>query len=386
MPRKSPPMNPFLFGKPVGGEHFCNRSKELAELAALYRSANSGWLYSPRRYGKTSLIRESFALVQEKNLFTAYIDLMPVSAGQEAPLLLLEGLGPLLRAMTGGVEQALKALRAFVTSFSPSISLDREGNPFLTMVGARGGPAASPRLEEVVAIPERLAEKQRARVVIALDEFQEIAGVNGLEARLRTAMQNQRRVSYLMAGSQASLLKTIFTSPERPFYQFAHHIPISKIEERELVRYVAGRFAHTGVSISDAAVADLVSLSDRHPHFAQYFASCAWQLKNEGIADSALMGRLVDRVVSSMDPGFRMFFDSLSKSQRRLLVHMSVHGGEALLSEKQRLLGGLGSASTVQTALAALEKKEVLVQEENRWKLVNPAFALWIRDKIALRN
>ena len=71
--------NPFLFGKPVQGAFFCNRRKELQHLDRLFRSRNSGWLYAPRRYGKTSLIREAFALLEGDSISTAYVDLWPLT-------------------------------------------------------------------------------------------------------------------------------------------------------------------------------------------------------------------------------------------------------------------------------------------------------------------
>jgi len=100
------------------------------------------------------------------------------------------------------------------------------------------------------------------------------------------------------------------------------------------------------------------------------------QLKDE----VGFVPRVVDRIASSLDPGFRMYFDGLAASQQRLLVHVAVRGGEALLSEKARHEGRLGSPSTVSSALAALEEKDVLSRRDDGWGFVNPGFALWIRE------
>ena len=379
MKKQTSPGNPFLFGKPVGGANFCNRSKELATLKALYESANSGWLYSPRRYGKTSLIRESFAQLDNDNISTAYVDFMPISAGQDVADVYMRGIAPMISGLFGNVGKALKDLKQMVTSFVPALTLDEEGMPVLTMSGQSRSGDASLVLEDVLQLPEKLAGKRKKRVVVAIDEFQEVTAVRGLEARLRSIMQHQENVSYIMAGSRASLLKTIFTSPERPFYQFAHHIIIDKIESRELELYVGGRFEYTEVVISKESVSAIIQLADCHPHFVQYFSSLAWQILKDGAAEGELVARLTDQVVTSMDPGFRMFYDDLAISQRKVLAHIASHDGAEILSERVRTRSHLGSAATVQTALAALEKKEVLVKENNLWKYVNPAFALWMR-------
>jgi hypothetical protein len=382
MGKEATPANPFQFGKPVTGELFCNRTRELARIAEVMDSRNSAWLHSPRRYGKTSLIREAFAVVEAKGLHTAYVDLQGLQAGLSVAELYLRGVGPLIPRLTGGVERALQAVAGFARSIVPTISLDEQGAPVLSVAPAARDRGAEPGLEEALDLPEKLAGPGGQRVVVAIDEFQEIARVAGLEARLRSAMQHHRHVTYLMAGSRASLLRDLFTSPERPFFQFAEHIPIEKIERGELLRYVLGRFATTGVDIGETTAGELVDLADCHPHFVQYFASVAWNLCREGVADDAgFVPRVVDRIASSLDPGFRMYFDGLAASQQRLLVHVAVRGGEALMSEDARHKGRLGGPSTVGSALAALEGKDVLSRRDDGWSFVNPGFALWIRER-----
>ena len=379
MPRNAP--NPFLFGKPVDGEHFCNRRNELRRLRELFASQNSGWLYSPRRYGKTSLIREAFALTDDPDLYTAYVDLLGLQAGLSPAALFLRGIGPLVSRMSGGGERALAFVGSVVKSFVPALTLGEDGRPVLSVTPAAGS-RHEPDLDEVLALPERLAERHAVRVVIAIDEFQEVASVKGLEAQLRTIFQQQRRVSYLMAGSQASLLKTMFTSPERPFFQFGEHIPIRRIEEVELLRYVRGRFEHSGIVIRDRTLEAIVREARNHPHFVQYFASVAWDLRNGGRADDEqFLRRLVDRVVSALDPGFRAFFEGLAASQKRILLDAARHGGRSLLSGQRRRDANLGGASTVASALKVLADKEVMAKEGDSWEFVNPAFRLWVRER-----
>jgi uncharacterized protein len=375
--------NPFLFGKPVQGEHFCNRRDELRRLLALFRSRNSGWLYSPRRYGKTSLIHEAFALAEGESYRTALVDLMVLQAGDDPASVFLAGYGRLLSAMTGSMERALKVVAGLARSFVPAVTVDAEGRPVLSVApaSARG---ASPDLAEVLDLPEQLAERRGERVVVALDEFQEVARIQGLEVRLRTIMQRHRNVSYLMAGSRSSLLRTMFTSPERPFFQFGEHIPIQRIEDVELVRYVRGRFASSGVPIRDDLVEEIVRAAESHPHFAQYFASVAWNLRTSGRAeDGEFMEALEEEVVSALDTGFRMFFDGLAAAQVRVLVDVARHGGEEVLSEDRRQAGRLGSASTVASALTALAGKEVVARDDGLWRFVNPAFRLWVLRRVA---
>lgn len=83
-------------------------------------------------------------------------------------------------------------------------------------------------------------------------------------------------------------------------------------------------------------------------------------------------------MVSALDPGFRIFFDGLAASQKRVLLDVARHGGRAVFAEERRIHGNLGSASTVASALGALSDKEVLARDEENWGFVNPAFRLWV--------
>ena len=171
---------------------------------------------------------------------------------------------------------------------------------------------------------------------------------------------------------------------ERPFYQFGVHIPIERISELDLTLYVRGRFDGSGVAIRSETAAQIVRLAGCHPHFVQYFASEVWNLLGMGCRDDDhLLHRLVDRVVSAQDTGFGMFFDGLSAAQRRVLVDLAVHGGHAVLAEQRRVAGNLGSASTVASALEALARMEIVARRGSTWAFVNPAFELWVRERIA---
>ncbi len=345
------------------------------------RSPNSGWLYSPRRYGKTSLIREAFALVEDEDLHTAYVDLWPIGGGADLIRPFLAGISPLISKLGGGVERGLRLLRSLLHSFVPAVGIDDNGRPVFSVAPA--GRLDQPGLEELLDLPERLAERHGARVVIAFDEFQEIAHVKGLEARLRAVMQHQQRVSYLLAGSRASLLRTMLTSPQRPFYQFGEHVPIGRIPTKELVRYVRGRFEWSGVQVREGLAREVVTLAGGHPHFVQYFASVAWNLLAGNVPDDeATIGRVREQVVASLDPGFREIFEGLSAAQRRVLVELAAGGGKELLSEARRTAAGLGSASTVASALEALAAKQILEREAGVSTFLDPAFRLWVCDRV----
>ncbi len=49
--------NPFEYGGVVSGEAFCNREKETSDLVRAMENGEKLFVFSERRYGKTSLVR-----------------------------------------------------------------------------------------------------------------------------------------------------------------------------------------------------------------------------------------------------------------------------------------------------------------------------------------
>jgi uncharacterized protein len=375
-------MNPFRYGKPVTGEHFCNRRTELERLVASIRSGNSLWLYSPRRYGKTSLIKEAFALAANGHE-SAFIDLYAVSTPEEFAASFLRGISPVIKRMTGGLDKALTWLQRLHSATSLQATIDDAGRPVFSL---SPGPAASGRpllVQEVLSIPERLGLKRKRRVVIACDEFQEVARMPGMEETIRSVIQHQEWTSFLLSGSQRSLLYTMFTDPGRPFFQFADHMSLERIPEPELRAFVAGRFAITGVDVAEATIAEIVEAADGHPHFTQYFAAQAWDVLHAAPGSAAVSSEWKERVVSSLDPVFRMVMDRQSANQRRLIRHLGSHASEDLFSQATRGRHGLGSSSSVAGALKGLVEKDILEKvADGRYRFVNPAFRLWARMRL----
>ena len=376
----SPPgLNPFQYGRPVVDEAFCNRKAELSRMLANIRSDNSMWLHSPRRYGKTSLIREAFRRVSGE-LDTALVDVYPVRDRETFVTAWLHGVSGLMGQLAGGGQRALGVLRGLLTAVTPQLGLDDAGNPVLSLSTRMPHGRAGLTVAEVLRAVETAARAADRRVVIACDEFQQVATVAGLEAEIRTEIQTHEFTTYVFSGSQQSLLRDMFTDRGRPFFAFGEHVPIDRIDSADLHVFVADRFAATGLAVDEAVITDVVAAANGHPHYAQYFAATAWDLRKAGETDSErLMRGWRQRVVGGLDPAFRMTFDDLSKAQRAVLLHLARHGSEGLFATETRYEHGLGSSSTVATVLEALTKREIVLRHGGGdYRFTDPSFAMWL--------
>ena len=369
--------NPFIFGRVVAGETFCDRQQELTEIRDAARTGRSLWLHSPRRYGKTSLILEAFA---GSALPLAYVDVYPAQDREGLAEAYLRGISHLLQQVLGPGDRLARWLRRSVTHIAPQLSIDPVGGISLTL-GPQAASVESRHLDEIVDLPQRLSDSHDVRVTVAIDEFQEITRFAGLEEQLRSRIQHHDRVTYLFAGSQRSLLADLFSDRNRPFYQFAEHYPLQPIPGRELVRYVDGRFRDSGVSLPAGAGEEIVALAAGHPHYTQMLASRVWEMARRNDLGPDLVPRAMDHLARSQDLSNRRWFESLSPSTRRVALHIARNGGEQMLSVAARRRSRLGPPATVQKALTRLTRHEDLVRDrDGSYHFDDPVLARWLAE------
>ncbi len=371
----STPRNPFVFGRVVRGVSFCNRQKELQDLRRAAETGRSLWLHSPRRYGKTSLIHEAFS---DTPTPFAYVDVYPAQDTKGLADAYLRGISPLLRRVSGPGDKALEWLRTTVTSFTPQISFDPLGGVSLSL-GQLLPTVESRHIDEIVNLPQRLAEAHETHVTIAIDEFQEITRFKGLESQLRAQIQHHDRVTYLFSGSRRTLLADLFSDRDRPFFQFAEHYPLRPIAPQELLRFVQGSFRRTGVEVPDGVPTAIVDRAHGHPHYTQMLASRVWDLASRQAIDEDGVERALGHLARAQDLANRRWFESLSASARRVVLHIAKHGGRQLLADSIRTRSRLGPPSTVKKALVRLTDREVLFRDEDGdYYIDDPILAYWL--------
>ena len=164
--------NPFKYGEVVSGENFCNRKQELKEIKRAIKNGFSFWMYSPRRFGKSSLILKAFEELKDKNIKTVYFDMYKLEtldnfARQYSALLAKE-----LFDWKIGIKKLTHRIGQYFQNLYPKISFDSYGNPSVSLEIQKIEEHSD--IETILNIPERVAEKNGIQICIAFDEFQEI--------------------------------------------------------------------------------------------------------------------------------------------------------------------------------------------------------------------
>jgi hypothetical protein len=378
--------NPFVYGEVVPAAAFADRIDELERLVADLAAGQKVFLISPRRYGKSSLIRRALAAMARKGAITVEVTVASFSSY----VAFLEGYARALAAAETRWDRARVWLREAIQSTRIDVSADpRAGagghaEPRLRVAfpAARTERDISQLAQEVFALPARLADARRRRVVVALDEFQAIGGFDGgsVEHALRAAVQHQRDVGYVFAGSEPSLMERML-GPKRPFYKAGPVLRLEKIPSEEFAAFIDARFARSGLKPEDGLGAAIVELAGNLPYDVQRLAHETWDDVRAGGRRRATLDDLYDalkRLLAEQQTIFEAVWQRLTLAQRAVLRAVVVEEGKAILSADVRDRHRLGGPSTVQAGLAALAREDVISRDGDRYVVVDSLLREWV--------
>lgn len=218
----------FEYGGVVSGHAFCNRETEKTDLLKAVRNNEKLFVFSERRFGKTSLVLSVIAKLP-KNTVSAYIDLWPTD---DEPSFVTALAKAVTSSMTTSVEKLLTTAKDLFSSLVPTVTLNDEGKPELSF-GFGKNVKIDRALEEVLETPARIANKQKKNVVVVFGEFQQILQYQTdlAERKLRSVIQKHREVAYIFLGSLRHLIQKMFMEKSRPLYRAGGHYPLGPISE-----------------------------------------------------------------------------------------------------------------------------------------------------------
>jgi hypothetical protein len=374
--------NPFVYGEVVPGEAFVDREVELDRLVADLGSGQKVFLISPRRYGKSSLIRQALEALRRRGALAIELTVSSYSSY----IAFLEGYARGVAAVESKWDRARTWLTEAMASTRPEIryepkdtGLGRFSVAFPQVTTARD---INRLANEVFALPGKLAADRKRTVVVALDEFQAIDSFNGgsVEHALRAAAQHQRQVGYVFAGSEPSLMEKMI-GPRRPFYKAGPVMRLQKISPTVFGDFIDRRFTKTGVK-PEAGVADaILDLAGNLPYDVQRLAHEAWDdVRARGGRKVTLedLHATLARLLSEQETIFEALWQRLTLHQRATLRAVVLQGGREIHSADARARHRLGGASSIQKSLAALTDQDVLLKEGTRYLVVDSLLREWV--------
>ena len=377
--------NPFVYGEIVPDQAFVDREVELDRLITDLGGGQKVFLISPRRYGKSSLIRQALGGLTRRGALTVDITVSSYSSY----VAFLEGYARALGEIETRLERARTWILEAITSTRPEVRYE-PGDKGLGRFSVAFPAVSSPRdvnrlAAEVFELPGRLADERKQALVVALDEFQAIDAFNGgsVEHSLRAAAQHQRRVGYVFAGSEPSLMERMI-GPRRPFYKAGPVMRLEKIPADVFAEFLETRFGKSGIRAEPGLGAAIVDLAGNLPYDVQRLAHEMWDDVRAAGGRRAGLEQLhatLARMLAEQDTMFEAMWQRLTLAQRATLRAAVLQDGRELLSADVRTRHRLGGASTVQASLSALVKQDVMLKEGPRYVVVDSLLREWVARK-----
>jgi uncharacterized protein len=363
-------VNPFVYSHPLPPDDIIDRDGETRELLEKAVGGHFVRLYAPRKLGKTSLLKRALRDGErEEGLIPVLVDLYRVVSIADVTIRFERAYARHLKGpLRGKVED-------FLQRTGLGLSLGAFGIGAKIQIDPKAQPLAA--LHALLDLPLKLEEGGGFRAYVALDEFQDVDKVPGLDGLLRSHIQHQGEVaSYVFAGSEPGLMKQLFEDRDRPLYGSAVPMRLGRLADADIAGYVADRFADGGRSVGEA-LNPLLAAADGHPQRAMMLAHHLWEQVAQGDAATLDHWRAAHAAaLEELQPQFDAQWRGFSTTEQRALRAVIAGDGSPY---RQRVLERLGlDKSGAQKAVGRLNASADLEQDGRRQRVVDPLFAEWI--------
>ena len=368
--------NIFPLGIIVSSDDVVDREQFIQETKLRLFHGNSVMLSGPRRIGKSSVAREIIRRLNNDGCYVAQVDLFYITNEEELALKILQSV---LQNRTGVfpyIAQTLKQWRDVLSraDFHAKVS-DLE-------LGLTLAPQTHllNLLETAILTAEKLAIKDGRRMVILLDEFQELDRLGGqpLLKRLRSLFQQQENTTYFFLGSESSLLQTIFADRRQAFYRFATLLELPPVPDPAWRAYLVNKLADSGVSVTDSALSLLLERTGGHPYCVMAVMANAFlytRMTQSKQVDAEVLDFAYEQALTQLDAVYEEQWQDIRRFKGADALFASIVQNKPLYSRQ----ASFNVTRSVQSLLrlSVVEKGD----ERGKYHLIEPMFGDWFRRK-----
>jgi len=363
-------INPFIYSHPLSPEDVIDRDAETEELLRNVVGGHFVRLFAPRKYGKTSLLKRALRDGEAREgLIPVLVDLYRVSSIADVTVRFERAYSKHLK---GPVRSKVEE---FLQKTGIGLSLGAYGISAKLQLDARLDPL--PALHALLDLPLRLEESGGYRAFVALDEFQDVDKVDGLDGLIRSHIQYQGEVaSYVFAGSEPGLMKQLFENKDRPLYGSAVPMRLQRLADEDIAVYVAQRFTDTGRSVGEA-LNPMLEAAKGHPQRAMLLAHRLWAEVAKGEAATLDDWRAAHAAaLAELTPEFDAQWRGFDGSQQKTLRAVIAGGGSPYKADVRQRLDL--TKDMVRKALPRLSARAEIETVDGKHVVVDPLFAEWI--------
>lgn len=369
----------FIYGVAVEGENFTDRIAETKRLKQDFENGQNVVLISPRRMGKTSLVRRVISQVDTEKFSVVYLDIYDCRTEYDFYNKLVSAT---LNQTASKGEQVLRHVKDFLTRLAPRVSFGFD--PANEMSVSLGITPKEYSPEDLLQLPEKLASRIGKHIVVCIDEFQQIGSFdNSLEVqkRVRGVWQLQQNVSYCLFGSKKHMLTDLFQNKRMPFYQFGDIRYLQPIPTSDWIPFIKRKFKENNQTITDQQI---TQICDTVENQSSYVQQLAWNVMIESgakVSDAAI-DEAVNDLIDQNSILFLQQTEGLSAYQINFLKALAAGETGDFTSSAILQKYNLGSKSNISRIQETLIKKELIEKTGRTVTLADPVLKLWLlREK-----
>ncbi len=366
--------SPFLFGRAVSEEAFTNRIKDINRLTNNLKNRVNTIIISPRRWGKSSLVKKVAKHIESKSIKVVHLDLLSIKNETDFYELFAS---ECIKSTSGKLSEWVQAGKQFFKQIRPRISMGTD--PTQDFSVSFEIMEMSKHYKEILNLPEKLALQKKTQIVVCIDEFQSISSFKDplpFQKKLRSEWQHQQHVTYCLYGSKQHRMTELFVKQSYPFYKFGDVFYLQKIERSDWIMYLIRQFESTKKIISPEQSDRIASLTQDHSHYVQQLAYLVWIITEHKVTDN-IIAQALNTMMEQNSLLYIRDIENLSSPQFDFLRAISdgLHVG---LSGKQALSKyNFGTSANVLKIKISLIEKELIDETHTGVFFNDPVFKLW---------
>ena len=368
---------PFVYGRIVSDDDFTDRQQETRQLASNFISLTNTAIISPRRWGKSSLVNRAIEVVSKTDSTILFVKINAFKC--ETPQDFYELFARrIVESISSTSETLLANAKQFPSRLLPKISITDPVGQYEMAFGV--DVKNNPIDESILDLPQQISEQKKKKVVICIDEFQQIGEFSQTEQFqkiLRSHWQEQSNVAYILYGSKKHMMLKIFGEYKSPFYKFGDMMFLPKISRENWIEYIGQRFRKSEKSIPDSVAGYIADLMENHPYYVQQLAQYSW-LRTESACSTEIVNAAFQSMIDSMSFQYVNIMDNLTEKQRNFLCAIS-DGVRKFTSSQTLAAYKLGTSTNIQIMKKALKSKDLIEETGNILSIQDPVFNKWIQ-------
>lgn len=370
------PRNPFVVGKYVSDNYFCDRVKETEFLRKQILNGRDVALISPRRMGKSGLIQHFFnqSSIREE-YYVFFVDIYSTTSLAEFVYLFGKEIYEQLKPQK---TQWKEKFFQVISSFRVGFKLDAMSGAPSFDLGLGDIHAPQSTLDEIFNYIDE-ADKP---CIIAIDEFQQIGEYpeKNVEALLRTQIQRCKKAQFIFSGSKRHLMNNMFNSPSKPFYQSVISMGLDPIPMDEYAKFALRMFEQRGKGLDVDIVNVVWRQFDGYTWYVQMVMNELFSMTEKGSqCDKTMIADAYTNIIHVQESSYKNILSQLAPRQKVVLQAIAKEGNACNITSA-KFIGkyNLGTASSVQAAVKSLVNNDLITVENGIYRVSDYFFSTWL--------